>query len=1173
MAYLLKNQLYHSETQLDELIENSIDNNQLEHVFIIVPTGKLVRYLKNRIVNQYFDKYKKPCGDLNVFTIQSFVQYCYERLIPKGTYRMVSDAYRLALFEEASAKADLRLYSSEKKQLSGALLQRLADLVYGLKEDGITVESIEEDIRLAELNNDETIDTARLKDIAELFKAYQEILGDNLLDFHEQLRMTTNKLGELEDINSVFPDNSMIFVSGFSEFRKPETEFLSIFANNQLPFALNLEYSERNGPLFGNLEDNIKALMNAGFGSYKTFDDKDLDQKKIELSSFVKRWLFIQNRLAPKNPDFSKMVKILEMGTRSEEVKYIAKLVKYLGIVHNIPLHKICILMRHPSKYTNLFREIFSQNLIPMNISDRYDLKTSPITTAVFAILDTLTKHFRREDIHRAISNTYFTFIDQNGKKLDGNNLYNTALQLRIEGGKPRSGKDHWTKKLESELIEAEDRLSKIDSQESEDEIEIIKMKKLINSIQKALRDFKSFTSIIPNKVTGLSPSDFMELVKEDILNKLNVRKNIVDFYKHIEKNKDEFSTIEYIQFQEKAEKDARAYTALLDIMEEMKYVLSDIYPGKKFTLEDITERFKTSVSAKKYQIREKFNHGINITSIEQTRGTPYDVMILCGAVEGEFPMAYSPETFLGKELKETELRHIKSEYMLFYQFLTNNKALLNSKKHKIFITYFKENGDSEVPCSSFIHSLLEITSLEQDNKIYKINEIIRNNMSSNPDTALLDQLNDNPWICSISNENEKLSNYANELLTNSSEDDIDNKKYSNNYQKTKHPVFVYNFINNFKDKNRNQIDLRLLPNDVRDRLEEISGKPFSISVLDSYASCPFKYFMKNVVKLSEKEVYDNTLSPLEWGNLMHKVLYLFYIELQNEEENPGIEIKAHNPELPPIRTVTLDRNRKQYYLDKLYSITKDEIEKYHIENKYFELQISDFYSSSTKMGYLETLLFNEFDKQDKGWIFMPGLFEFTFGRYTNYSGDNKIDNLELSPKLKIRGIIDRVELAKSENGLKCLIVDYKSSFNSVPSNNQIMDGHSFQIPLYMLAIEKILKDYYDLDVELMGGCYYSLKPKYNNEKQTYTYMKSSLIPQTFDLKEFFSRLKQKVELNEVLPNSLSFAENIADNISQGKFPVEPYKDSCKNCDLKPICRIAEKNFSIEIENEEDFNY
>jgi hypothetical protein len=58
------------------------------------------------------------------------------------------------------------------------LLQRLADLVYGLKEDGITPKSIQNDIIMAEQGNDETIDIARLKRYSQTLSRISEDTRD-----------------------------------------------------------------------------------------------------------------------------------------------------------------------------------------------------------------------------------------------------------------------------------------------------------------------------------------------------------------------------------------------------------------------------------------------------------------------------------------------------------------------------------------------------------------------------------------------------------------------------------------------------------------------------------------------------------------------------------------------------------------------------------------------------------------------------------------------------------------------------------------------------------------------------------------------------------------------------------------------------------------------------------
>ena len=1172
MAYLLQNSKYDYAQDLSAVIEKIVLDDDLTQVFIIVPTGKYVRYLEKEIVRSYFKRHGKPCGTLNIFTIQKFVQYCFNLLFPRSKYRMVSDAYRLALFEEATAKADLALFRSNRPKITGSLLQRLADVVYGLKEDGITVDSLKKDLGDAIKNKDESVDIHRLGDITKIYEQYQKLIKDNILDFPEQIKLTTSELKSKKDLRSIFPENIKVFVAGFSEFKQPETEFFSAFARSSIPFALNLEYSDTNGPLFGNLEDNILLLTKDGFVAHKTSDDLKLNSKDIQLSSFLKRWLFNKEMVVEKNPAFSNMTSIFSMANRIEEVKYLAKLVKYLHIKENIPLHRMCIVMRQTGKYTNLFREIFSQNLIPMNISDRYDLKTSPIATAVFAILDLITKGYHREDIHRATSNSYFTFKKDDGSEIDGYNIYNIALQFRIEGGKKSKGSKFWLNKLKDSIETIDQRIKNIDASKYEDEMEIVNLEIQLKSANKAYDDFLELITILPEYEYSITPAQFSSLIKDDILKKMKVKENILSFYNHIEHNKEKYSGIEYVQYLEKAEKDAQAYSAFIDIVDEMEFILNDLTGAKEIPFEDLVERLKTSVSAKKYQIREKNNHGINITAIEQTRGIPYDVMILCGAVDGEFPMRYNPETFLGKELKDTEIRHLKSEYMQFYQFLTNNEEKLNDGTQKIYITYPKEDNSQDLAPSSFINSLLEITTIREDNKIYNIADLLAKYKKDELSEMESLQIKDIPWIRSISNKSEKLRNYAAHMMNDPQSEEIE-KHFSGDFIKSKNAIFVQHFINNFnKDIAMGHIDINDLPGNAQERLKEISQKPFSVSSLELYAKCPFQFFMKNIIKVPEKKEYDLILSPMDIGNILHNTVYKFYMELQNENKDAELHIQGKQKDLPQIKTVSLDPRMHNYYMEKINRIAKEEYSKYQFDNPFFHIQKSELFSTEKKTGLLKLFLKNEYDKYNKGWNFLPGLFEFSFGIYSRYSVKTNISHVELSDKLKIKGKIDRVEFFDSDEGRAVLIADYKTSFNNIPAKNQITEGKRFQIPLYLLSIRKILEDLYGIDIILSGGAYYSFKPEYN--KNEYKYFKLSVVPKDNPLEINTSRqtLTKDQFLDDVLEQSITYAEEILNNISDGDFPVEPEDNKvCNYCNFKSICRISEQKFDFE-EAEETTN-
>ena len=76
--------------------------------------------------------------------------------------------------------------------------------------------------------------------------------------------------------------------------------------------------------------------------------------------------------------------------------------------------------------------------------------------------------------------------------------------------------------------------------------------------------------------------------------------------------------------------------------------------------------------------------------------------------------------------------------------------------------------------------------------------------------------------------------------------------------------------------KEEADINVRITPDE---KLEKRSL--FSVSQLEKYAQCAFKYFAENVLHLSEppSDSPDEDLSNLERGNILHRVLFLFYQE------------------------------------------------------------------------------------------------------------------------------------------------------------------------------------------------------------------------------------------------------------------------------------------------------
>ncbi len=125
MPQIIYNKSYEQNLNLtdsENLINYAIEQNNPELANLIAPTGKLVSHHQLKAVRKYFERYNKPVIQFNIFTLKSFITSIFWKTTDNKDYRLISDAYRFALFEEASEKAKLKFYKQSDKPLSSVIL-------------------------------------------------------------------------------------------------------------------------------------------------------------------------------------------------------------------------------------------------------------------------------------------------------------------------------------------------------------------------------------------------------------------------------------------------------------------------------------------------------------------------------------------------------------------------------------------------------------------------------------------------------------------------------------------------------------------------------------------------------------------------------------------------------------------------------------------------------------------------------------------------------------------------------------------------------------------------------------------------------------------------------------------------------------------------------------------
>ena len=328
-------------------------------------------------------------------------------------------------------------------------------------------------------------------------------------------------------------------------------------------------------------------------------------------------------------------------------------------------------------------------------------------------------------------------------------------------------------------------------------------------------------------------------------------------------------------------------------------------------------------------------------------------------------------------------------------------------------------------------------------------------------------------------------------------------------------------------------------------------SREFSVSALESYATSPIQYFFRKILYVDEPEIFEDWLTPIEKGKMVHRVLYRFYSENRKEQRS----------------------------LENLLKIADQEIQKFpFLPSILWDLQKEVFLGGENKIGLFPA--FFEYEaNQLQSTPLGPRNFEVPFGHFGKRIADKLSTGFEEpyeirvdGDSLKLRGIVDRVEM--TENG-GIVIVDYKTG--DYKSVKDIYNGKSLQLPLYLMAISSLLKRG-DLNLYPLGACYYQIKDEKEIKKEI-LFSEPKFSQDSINSKIVFPTTKlgsglEEITLDSFLERSREFAVKYSNGIRQGKFMHHTNISDCKSwsspiCPFEPLCRVNQsklKQFNFQEE-------
>lgn len=307
-------------------------------------------------------------------------------------------------------------------------------------------------------------------------------------------------------------------------------------------------------------------------------------------------------------------------------------------------------------------------------------------------------------------------------------------------------------------------------------------------------------------------------------------------------------------------------------------------------------------------------------------------------------------------------------------------------------------------------------------------------------------------------------------------------------------------------------------------------GAVFSPTALETYADCPFRFYLERVLGLAPLPQADPDLTAQERGNLVHRVAYRFYSGWRRDGNGP-----VTGTCLPDA-------------LDRILETGREEADRFTFTSPAWVAEREHLLGSTAAgPGLLERFLRHEAETAASG--LLPQAFEVSFGLPVSLV---EVDPVSIpdavaiplgGETLRLRGRVDRVDVLPDG---RFAITDYKTGI-SHPALKDILAGRALQLPLYIRAVETLT------GMQGVAGTYYTIK---RGEVRNRPVFWDAAMKDCFGCFPG-SRQSSVEDVRALVENSLALAGEYLAGIRGGRFPPRSDAGPCPAyCGFATVCRF-----------------
>ena len=476
-------------------------------------------------------------------------------------------------------------------------------------------------------------------------------------------------------------------------------------------------------------------------------------------------------------------------------------------------------------------------------------------------------------------------------------------------------------------------------------------------------------------------------------------------------------------------------------------------------------------------------------------RSLEFDTVFLGDFVEGRFPENYRPDPLLPENPYRNEKEQLYDNRSIFYR-------VLKSFRKRLYLLIPQRERESELIPSPFLGQLKAIADVETI-------EVANPERGSVP--GFLRMYGNHVWTTPTPSNQEFPDNLADMRSL------INHVIAVEKSREETHEHLAY----------EGMLTAEMLSAQSQTRLENRRRKVYSVTELETYAKCPFQYFVDGVLRFRpEEEETEDELSSLERGSLLHEILRTFY----NSRREQG------GPSIGQCSEEVFEDAKKQ--LNEMLNTKSEEHRSLRKEtpvgegNLFWEMDIEKLRVALHKWLKAE---------RTYGLPVIPRYFEINFGQ------SDELADLELDctkpiriGDVRMKGRIDRIDIGNGAFN----VVDYKTGSSTIRMP-EILNGRSLQLPIYLQITEKLLAEHGLTGLDSAAGLYHKIR--LDQCKVELGIGKESLNEVAYSdydgtgWKPVSARSGQLLEdelFEERLARTRGYVQQYVDSISKGKFPL-----------------------------------